>query len=479
MVRDYISHSLGTAPLAFAENYYLHYPEVAFGHWPPAFYLLQAAWTLIAPVSHTSLLLLMAIVTASTATALDRLARGGLMAALVFVALPITQIHGSAVMAEAPLALFSLLALVALIRLLEQETVSRAVVFGVLASAAILTKPSAWSLALVPIFSLLLLRRPRRLLSPPLLLSGAVVAVLCVPYHFVTLKMARAGMEGRSVTGSRVAQALVEYLRQAPGMIGFGLLVLVAAGLVWRFALPLRENRLTTYWAVMGSFILAAIVFHAVVPTTAEPRKIFMILPALLLFAIAGAERIAGSRPLATAAIVFGAFAPGPLAVIHHEPARFASAAEYMLSRPDLRNTVSMVCSSVPGSEGAFIAEVASRETRRPTRFVLRASKQLTHVTWNGLNYKALFRTPAQMSESLTRIPVGALIIETPADARRLQPHEETLRRMLEQDAGAWEQVYSASRIVIYRRKKELRNQPIRIEIDLRDKLDVALRYGY
>jgi hypothetical protein len=228
----------------------------------------------------------------------------------------------------------------------------------------------------------------------------------------------------------------------------------------------------------MASFILAAIIFHAVVPTTVEPRKSFMVLPALLLFAIAGAEWIAKSRPLATAAIVLGAFALGPLAVIYHEPARFASAAEFVLSRPDLRNAVSMVCASTPGSEGAFIAEVASRETVRPACFILRASKQLTHVTWNGLNYKALFRTPAQMSESLTRIPVGALIIETPADASLLQPHEKTLRRMLEANADDWERIYSASRIAIYRRKKELTNQPIRIDIDLRDKLDVALHYG-
>ena len=35
--------------MAFAENYYLHYPEVAMGHWPPGFYLLQAVWTLLFP----------------------------------------------------------------------------------------------------------------------------------------------------------------------------------------------------------------------------------------------------------------------------------------------------------------------------------------------------------------------------------------------------------------------------------------------
>src|ERR1700680_1452483 len=43
MVRDYILHAVGRPPMRFAENYYLHYPAVAFGHWPPVFYVIQAA----------------------------------------------------------------------------------------------------------------------------------------------------------------------------------------------------------------------------------------------------------------------------------------------------------------------------------------------------------------------------------------------------------------------------------------------------
>jgi len=48
MVRDYVAQLLPGSPIAFAQNYYLHYPAVAFGHWPPMFYVLQALWTLAA-----------------------------------------------------------------------------------------------------------------------------------------------------------------------------------------------------------------------------------------------------------------------------------------------------------------------------------------------------------------------------------------------------------------------------------------------
>src|SRR6187402_3587048 len=35
LVRDYLSHGLGTSPLTFAESYYLSYPKIAPLMWPP------------------------------------------------------------------------------------------------------------------------------------------------------------------------------------------------------------------------------------------------------------------------------------------------------------------------------------------------------------------------------------------------------------------------------------------------------------
>src|SRR5579864_989864 len=45
MVHDYIRDGLPASPLGYARRYYEHYPKVAIGHWPPVFYILQAAWT--------------------------------------------------------------------------------------------------------------------------------------------------------------------------------------------------------------------------------------------------------------------------------------------------------------------------------------------------------------------------------------------------------------------------------------------------
>src|SRR5687768_1549891 len=41
LIRDYIAQGLPQPPMAFAKNYYLHYPKVALGHWPPLFYMAE------------------------------------------------------------------------------------------------------------------------------------------------------------------------------------------------------------------------------------------------------------------------------------------------------------------------------------------------------------------------------------------------------------------------------------------------------
>jgi hypothetical protein len=110
MVRDYIAGGVASSPpTQFAVDYYLHYPKVALGHYPPFLYVVQAAWMLVFPISRASLLVLNAVLIALTGTLLYRVVReefghwAGVGAGLVWVALPAVQAYGGMVMAE-PLA---------------------------------------------------------------------------------------------------------------------------------------------------------------------------------------------------------------------------------------------------------------------------------------------------------------------------------------------------------------------------------------
>src|SRR5262245_31282128 len=64
MVRDYLASPDWYSPLAFAKDYYAHYPKVALGHWPPAFYVLEAIWMLLFGATRASLLVLIACLSA-------------------------------------------------------------------------------------------------------------------------------------------------------------------------------------------------------------------------------------------------------------------------------------------------------------------------------------------------------------------------------------------------------------------------------
>lgn len=60
MVYKYLTTAIGTNPMLFAGRFYAHHPAVAFGHWPPLFYILQACWGLLFALSRTSALILIA-----------------------------------------------------------------------------------------------------------------------------------------------------------------------------------------------------------------------------------------------------------------------------------------------------------------------------------------------------------------------------------------------------------------------------------
>ena len=96
-MRDYLAAFPWQPPMNFARNFYSHYPIVAIGHWPPMFYAVQATWTLPFGVSRLSVLLLMAMLSAATATVVFAswqrrfgTAAGGALA-LAFLSVPIVR----------------------------------------------------------------------------------------------------------------------------------------------------------------------------------------------------------------------------------------------------------------------------------------------------------------------------------------------------------------------------------------------------
>jgi 4-amino-4-deoxy-L-arabinose transferase-like glycosyltransferase len=496
MTRDYIARGFPGSPMRFARNYYAHYPEIGFGHWPPWLYVVQAAWTLIFPATRPSLLVLLALSAASTAAALDHAvrryvsARAATIAAVLFLLLPISQSFDSIWMAENVLALFTLLSLLALAHTISTESTIAAVAFGVLASATILTKGNGWMLGLVPIPAVVLAGRTRRLwgrLGLRLCLAGAIVVVLCVPFYALTLRMARAGMEHRTLSAAWITTDLFGFGTGLWSSLGGAILAAAACGMAVAL-LGRGRRRRDPFWAVMLMALPAAVALNIAVLTAAEPRKLYPVFSVILIFAALGVEWIAARRawgafpvrwraPLLALAIVALFFAQ-VFQLVRYSPSGVQQAAALVRAQPNWSAGVILVAATEPGMAGAFIAEVAEHDPRRPSYFVARASKLLAHQTWNALDYRSLYPTAAAMRQALDALPVSFLVVQQLPEGARPEPHQETLEDMLKTYAADWNRIYAGPDFTIYRRKRDLRGVPVRIRMDLGDSLGTTLTYG-
>src|SRR5579875_1135701 len=183
MVREYILHP-SASPIAFARNYYHHYPTVAIGHWPPFFYLVQGLWTVLFSASRVSVLLQLAFTSALLGFSVYREARrwfeftGAALAGLLTVCVPLVQAYTAEEMAETLLALLCFWSVIYLARYIELERWQDSVGFGVFFALAVLTKGSGWLLALVPPVALVLTRKLHLLRRFSFWLSALLVAVL-------------------------------------------------------------------------------------------------------------------------------------------------------------------------------------------------------------------------------------------------------------------------------------------------------------
>jgi hypothetical protein len=144
-------------------------------------------------------------------------------------------------MAEIPLALLSTISLIFLVGLLNNDTLSSAIAFGVFAAATALVKPSGFVLLMVPLPAALLLKTPRRIFSPRLWLGMALAVAIALPVHAWTLKLQREGLEGRRIPFGRVSQALVTYVRELPDLLGWAVLCLSVIGIAIAIAAVRRS----------------------------------------------------------------------------------------------------------------------------------------------------------------------------------------------------------------------------------------------
>jgi len=476
MVRDYLIEGLpsGRSPLGYAEEYYENFPKVALGHYPPGFYGLGALWML--PQRETwSALIFCGAVTSFTGLLMAWVVlglggrwAGGAGVAVIYSTLPVIRQHTGVVMADVLLGLFCLLATLAFARHLETRRAGWSLAFGLLAAAAILTKASGLSLALMVVIALALTRRGRYLLTWRLWLGALPVLCLALPWMVLTA----------GITSEGLMDILwVDYLLTAPGyflgqwqrIAGWVLSAVLAVALLDRLrAAADRGESEGSVRPCLAALVLAVPLLSCLIPSGLEGRYLLpAVAPALILAVdvIGRAGRALAGRWSAGAGTVRGGVVEGvgACAVLvfcvavwwerHETRAKDFSGAGEAIRRVlerdrdtgvegEGKGRLALLIISDARGEGALIAAGAFAGRDR-LRFY-RGSKELAALDWMGRGEASIFESGAEVLEHLGELGIGMVVVDSGLPMEdRFSFHGQVEEAVGEEDSGfaLWRQV--------------------------------------
>jgi 4-amino-4-deoxy-L-arabinose transferase-like glycosyltransferase len=416
--RDYFA-ALFPSPMPFAHNYYLHYPKIAIGIWPPLFYALAGTWLLIFGTSHASFLAFMVTIGAALGTTLSlfvRRAAGpwlGLCSGILLLCLRPLRFGTTTMMVDTTLTLMCLLATLALIRYFKTERFRDALVFGFLTALAMLTKGNANELVLVVLLMLIVLGRYYLLLRKDLYVAGVIVALVGLPWQFLSLYMLN---NAALLNSSREPGVLAK----ATGYLGIlfeqlGLIAVVGAAVFLISRIFRTGGPLEIEMAGAGCLALAVYIFHIFAPVDGPDGRYMMgALPALIFLFFTGlflAARALGPRrswiAYAAAAILVFAMPGDAWIVTKHDRIGLADAARILHDAP---NRVILVDADGT-AEGAFVVSLALLD-HRPEHIVIRSTKLMSDNPWYSLVYHPKLKTPEEVKSVLDRVPVDAVLLD-------------------------------------------------------------------
>jgi hypothetical protein len=504
MVHDFLLSGEWMHPMAFAKDYYLHFPKVGLGQWPPMFYLVQTGWTLFFGVSRQSLLCLMVFLTAILAFLVYREANPlwgkayALLAAVLLIAAPLTQAHTAMVMAEILLAILSFLAVLAWIRLLESGNGRDAFWFAAWTTAALMTKGNAWSILPVLPATILLTRRFAILRSRSFWLALGAVLLICIPYNLLTLRITSQGWNAVSFLGvGYLGRSLIHHVGFVIGILGAPLSCLAAVGVIDRTVVPLLRRKVPVYWIAMAAYGASVIAFHTLVPTSIEPRKVYQLVPVTCLFLIPGADAVArrlsarfsvGAVRLGMAVAIVLIFVFTGFSLLPAFVPGFSAAVEKLIARPDTRGAAILISSNpfMEDAEAAIISEWASRERKAGT-YLVRATKLLDRPGRNEQgepDYLVAYSSDEELQRALDEVPISYVMVHITTTGRPYR-HHAVLQHLLDSHPGEWEKIYESRRVLeqpheieIYRRRRDLQGVPVHLTIDLSRKIGSSVETG-
>ena len=437
-VADYMAHHFGSNPMGAATDFYVHYPKISIGHWPPAYYGILGLVFLVLPPTLPAIfavnVLFAALPAIGVAAALSMLAdrRAALAGALVYAVTPLVLEGHVMFMADQPLTACLVAATAVWIAFSVRPRWGSALVFALLAATAVLIKGNGWLVVFIPVFHILLTANWKLLLSVRLYVAAALAAAIVVPWYMLTAKIAADGFNYQA--GLPYATKALLYNLQALGRnvtpVG-GLLALYA--IVAEFRARRADPARWTIVSAVISLLLATLLLQSLVPVDIVERYMAPALPAVVVLAVLGAVRLlahlrAGMAAPAFAVLAVAMAVPGIVHLVQRAPKADTGIAA-VTDRLAAAKPVLTVIDGSASTEGWFIADMAVHDSAL-RGYVVRASKLLADSNFMGTTYSLKYRDTADVLAELHRLGVQHVVIvrEGGKDAF---PHSAQMRAAL------------------------------------------------
>ena len=437
-VADYMAHHFGSNPMGAATDFYVHYPKISIGHWPPAYYGMLGLVFLVLPptlpVIFAVNVLFAALPAIGVAAALAMLAdrRAALAGALVYAVTPLVLEGHVMFMADQPLTACLVAATAVWIAFSVRPRWGSALVFALLAATAVLIKGNGWLVVFIPVFHIVLTGNWKLLLSVRLYVAAALAAAIVVPWYMLTAKIAADGFNYQA--GLPYATKALLYNLHALGRnvtpVG-GLLALYA--IVAEFRARRADPVRWTIVSAVVSLLLATLLLQSLVPVDIVERYMAPALPAVVVLAVLGAVRLlghlrAGAPASALAALAVVMAVPGIVHLVQRAP-KADTGISAVTDRLATARPVLTVIDGSASTEGWFIADMAVHDSAL-RGYVVRASKLLADSNFMGTTYSLKYQDTADVLAELHRLGVQHVVIvrEGGKDAF---PHSAQMREAL------------------------------------------------
>ncbi len=445
LIHDYMIDGLPGNPFKYALQYYIHYPRVTIGHWPPLYYVIQAAVYFITGPSIRAALFLPAVFGAAIAAVvgcvISRFAGWavGVLAGIATLAAPEIFIGMQSVMLDVPIALLTCTAMLAWARFLLGGSWVWSAAFGLAAMAAIMTKGNGIFLALVPPLSVALTGRLRLLWNWRFWVPAPIAAVLTVPWYLATYKIVAGGfiyVWGREYI-SMALPAYTSILLDQISIVGF-LFALLGAFRVLRD----REAHWRHALGISAICVVAAgFAFICVVPAAIEGRYLAPLVPALVILAYLGAEWVVKWQTPMMRTVVLALYFLTVIGVEHGFSSTTSlamnDAAKVIFAEP-ADNPFILVGSTTAG-EGAITAEVATRDRSRQ-RYLVRGLGVIGSGDFMGADYRPRFGKAGDLAQWIERHGIGWVVIDT-SPSSLSWTHNAQLLQIARSDRAGWKLV--------------------------------------